>query len=578
MRDPKYTTVIFDVGGVLLDSPVHIMRDYEKEIGMPSLFFGRVIAEKKEQSAFARLERGEFGLVDFAKIFQSECEDYARRKDFTVKDYNIPKLFNRMTTTISAIPHMVQAARFLRLEGYKVGIITNNWIDDTSEESANVSGPGFFLADIADVVIESCKVGMRKPDPRIYELCLERLNSDAEETIFLDDLYYNLRTPRKMGMTAIEVPKDTRKALAELEKTLGDGICLHFDRPVPPHMALISPPRSVNPKDVSHGYAQVNDDCVMHYVEIGQGPAVVLVHGFPEFWYSWRRQLSALAMAGFRAIAIDLRGFGDSTGPGNPKRYSHEVLCQDLSGLLDKLGINKAYFVGHDHGGSIVWSMALHYPHRMFGVVGVNTPYQPVDPKTNPWVYMNDPNNDIGKMEYQLYFNRPVQPERELEQDLHRTFGVFLRTADMDDRVPMSTHVSTGNVRKRGGFLVGFPEKVGPSKIASSEDIEEYVKAYTKSGMRGPLSLYRNIEENWKFHCRTSKRDIQLPALMVIGRKDRILTPDLAKSMDRYVPRLRKVTLDCGHWTMMEKAQELNETLITWLLETEKTKHKTSKL
>ena len=298
----------------------------------------------------------------------------------------------------------------------------------------------------------------------------------------------------------------------------------------------------------------------MHAAEQGDGPAVVFVHGFPELWYSWRHQLSALAAAGFRAIAPDMRGYGRTSAPPNVEDYAHRLICDDLLGLLDALSLEQAVFVGHDWGGAIVWAMAVHHPERVRAVAGINTPYRGQPPAPLLEMVKGRP----GAWDYQFYFQEPGVAEAELEADPERTMSLLLRSSDPADR--LDALGGTRTVRERGGILVGLPERPVRSVMLSAEDLAVFVEAYRATGFRGPLNWYRNDRRNWEWGEESKGARIRCPALMVTAGKDPVLTPRLSEGMERVIPQLQRGHIkQCGHWTQQERPDELNRILLDWL-------------
>ena len=183
--------------------------------------------------------------------------------------------------------------------------------------------------------------------------------------------------------------------------------------------------------EIQHRQVELSTGIGMHVAEAGEGPAVVFCHGFPELWYSWRHQLPAIAQAGFRAIAPDMRGYGGTDAPEEIEAYAQERICADMAALLDAIGEERAVFVGHDWGGAVVWNMALHHAERVRGVAGVNTPYGP-RPPINPLDAMRA---NPGRFDYQLYFQEPGVAEAELDADVRRTFTLLLRSSKPEDRL-----------------------------------------------------------------------------------------------------------------------------------------------
>lgn len=297
----------------------------------------------------------------------------------------------------------------------------------------------------------------------------------------------------------------------------------------------------------------------MHVVEQGSGPAVILCHGFPELWYSWRHQIPALAEAGFHVIVPDQRGYGRTTAPSQIEDYTMQHLTSDMLALLDALQQNQAVFVGHDWGGVVVWSMALHYPERVRAVAGVNTPFLERAALNPAWIQYGT------KWDYQIYFNEVGRAEAELSRNVRRTFTLFFRTSKPQDGGGDSVGL-TATVTQRGGIFVGLPEDVPRSIMLTQADLDYFVAEYERTGFRGGLNWYRNLDANWKWGERVATKQVPQPALMVTAGKDRVLTPDMADGMERWVPNLTRAHIEqCGHWTQQEEPEQLNRILISWL-------------
>jgi putative hydrolase of the HAD superfamily len=204
----RYRAVIFDLGGVVFPSPIDVFRDYEREHGLPHRFFSEVVLSDPDGGAWARLERGELTVGEFCVAFESECAAAGERIDATA-------LMGAIGGGFDPRPEMVAALRSIRARGLRTGALTNNWVADEPMERGLTS-----LADLFDAVVESAVEGLRKPDPRIYELACARLDVNPEESVFLDDLGANLKPARAMGMTTIKV-EHPAVALAELSDHLG---------------------------------------------------------------------------------------------------------------------------------------------------------------------------------------------------------------------------------------------------------------------------------------------------------------------------------------------------------------------
>ncbi len=174
--------------------------------------------------------------------------------------------------------------------------------------------------------------------------------------------------------------------------------------------------------DIKHRFVKANG-IKMHVAEAGEGYPVVMCHGFPELWYSWRHQLRALADAGFRAIAPDQRGYGDTDRPEPIDAYTQRKLVGDIVGMLDALAIGRCTIIGHDWGGAVAWNAALMAPESIERVIGINTPFLPRAPKP-PTELMRE--MAAGNFHYILYFQQPGVAEAELERDVYRTLARLL--------------------------------------------------------------------------------------------------------------------------------------------------------
>ncbi|KAA8579457.1 hypothetical protein FQN60_006550, partial [Etheostoma spectabile] len=268
-----------------------------------------------------------------------------------------------------------------------------------------------------------------------------------------------------------------------------------------------------------------------HFVEMGSGPPVLLCHGFPESWYSWRYQIPAVAAAGFRVLALDMKGYGESTAPPDVEEYSQEQLCKDLITFMDKMSLPQVTLVGHDWGGILVWTMAQYYPERVRAVASLNTPLFPVDPAVPPAERM-----------------KAGVAEAELEKDLERTFKIFFFSS---------------------GLFVGLPEQIPRGRMLTEADLQYYVSQYKERGFRRPLNWYRNGEANWRWMCSRPTGKLLMPALMVTAGKDQVLLPAFSKGMEDLIPNLSRGHIEeCGHWTQMDKPAETNRILVPWLRDT----------
>jgi len=199
--------VIFDLGGVVLGSPLHAIAAYEREIGIREGFVNRVVADTAPNGAWSRLERGELTLETFYPAFEADCA--AAGNSISARE-----MMARMKTASLPRPRMLGALGTIRRRGLKTAALTNNWVTDDPGEGTGK------LREYFDVFVESSVVGLRKPDPRIYEHACRELGVAPSHAVFLDDIGSNLKTARAMGMTTLKV-EDGDAALAELEEILG---------------------------------------------------------------------------------------------------------------------------------------------------------------------------------------------------------------------------------------------------------------------------------------------------------------------------------------------------------------------
>ncbi|XP_049627384.1 bifunctional epoxide hydrolase 2 [Suncus etruscus] len=535
--------VIFDLDGVLaLPSFAGALTSTEEALALPRGFLMEVFLNKGISGSGARLLRGEITFSQFISVLEDAYMKYHQASG-SRSPRTISKIMSKVLSERTINSRMLQAALSLRRQGLVTGILTNNWLDD-SPYRHSLAQLMCSLRPHFDLLVESCQVGMLKPQPQIYQHVLDSLKANPKEVVFLDDMELNLMPARELGMATI-LASDTDSALKELESITGIQL-LHMASPLP---------ASCHPDHVSHGYVSIRPGIRLHYVEMGSGPPVCLCHGFPESWFSWRYQIPALAQAGFRVIAVDMKGYGDSSAPHEIEEYSMEMLCKDMVTFLDKMGLVQATFIGHDWGGVLVWNLALFYPERVSAVASLNTPFAPAKPDVDPMKKI-----EANPMfDYQLYFQEPGVAEAELEKDLNRTFRSFFRAFDE----PL---LAMNKVRKSGGLFVKVPQKPSLSRIMTEEDIQFYVQQFKKSGFRGPLNWYRNINANWKWGCKASDRKILIPALMVTAEKDFVLPPEMSKHMEKWIPNLKGGPVkDCGHWTQMEQPAEVNQILTQWL-------------
>ena len=297
----------------------------------------------------------------------------------------------------------------------------------------------------------------------------------------------------------------------------------------------------------------------MHIAEQGTGPLVLLCHGFPESWYSWRHQLPALAAAGYRAVAPDMRGYGQTDRPEDIAQYTQLHMAGDMVGLLDELGVEQAVIVGHDWGAPVAWTCALLRPDRFKAVAALSVPYLPRG-AVRPTEALRFLAGDTFM--YMLYFQTPGVAEAELEQDVRSTIRRVLYWAS-GEAPGRPTKPRTARFLD----LMADPETL-PSWL-SEADVDFYASEFTRTGFTGGLNWYRNLDRTWELMGAHAKAKITQPALYVAGDRDLVYVSRKAAvdHLHESVPNLRKLVVlpGCGHWTQQERPEAVNTELITFL-------------
>ncbi len=319
----------------------------------------------------------------------------------------------------------------------------------------------------------------------------------------------------------------------------------------------------------------------MRVAEAGEGPLVVLCHGFPESWDSWRHQLAALAEAGFHAVAPDMRGYGGTDRPEAIDQYSLLHLVGDIVGLVEALGAPTAVVAGHDWGAPVAWHAALMRPDRFRGVIGLSVPFRPRAAARPTTLMPQTPDAQF----YQLYFQEPGVAEAELDRDPRTTIrqlllgasgdagrGGAVRAGDgSDGRAGGGERRAVGMVPRGGAFLdfKGVPSAL-PAWLKET-DIDFYAAEFARTGFRGGLNWYRNIDRNWELLSAYKGARVTVPALYVAGDRDMVVRiPGMYRtiaSLKDSVSRLQKSIMlpGCGHWTQQERPAEVNVAILEFL-------------
>ena len=330
-------------------------------------------------------------------------------------------------------------------------------------------------------------------------------------------------------------------------------------------LAAMAPADADDPDAFNHCFAEVNG-IRMHYIDEGQGPLVILLHGFPYLWYMWRRQIVALAEAGFRVVVPDQRGFGQSDRPDAIEAYDMSQAVGDMVGLMAALGETSAVIIGHDLGAWVAQASALLRPDLFRGLVMLNTPVPPRG-KVKPTVGLQAMAK--GRVYHHLYFQQLDKPDRELAHDPRKTLSsVFYSiSGSAVGAERWRLFVEAGEP-----ILNAFTEPKGefPSWL-SPRSLDYYVAEYTRTGFTGALNYYRCRDRNWEITAFLDGAKVSQPSLFIGGAADPSLEPveirGLYEQMDAYLPALRKKVLlpGVGHSAAEESPAQVNELLLEFL-------------
>jgi pimeloyl-ACP methyl ester carboxylesterase len=297
--------------------------------------------------------------------------------------------------------------------------------------------------------------------------------------------------------------------------------------------------------------------------EAGAGFPVVLAHGFPELAYSWRHQIPALADAGYKVIAPDQRGYGRSDRPEAIADYDIHHLTDDLLGLLDEAGHEKAVFVGHDWGSMVVWQMALLHPDRVAGVVGMSVPFLPRGPMP-PIQLMRHAFGD--SFFYILYFQEPGVADADLARDPGETMKRML--AGLTRRPGGERSDLSGLAAPDGrGFVDRLPAVDTLPDWLSQDELDHYTAEFARTGFTGGINWYRNFDRNWETTPQLDGAKVTVPSAFITGADDPVGAMSPTSIMDGWVEDHRGTTTieAAGHWVQQEKPDEVNAALLAFL-------------
>lgn len=302
----------------------------------------------------------------------------------------------------------------------------------------------------------------------------------------------------------------------------------------------------------------------MRIAEMGEGPLVLLIHGWPESWYSWRHQLPALAAAGYHAVAPDMRGYGKTDAPKAIDQYDVVHLTADVVGVIDALGEDQAVVVGHDWGSIVAWNCVLLHPKRFRGLAALSVPYGG-RAAVSPYESMKQAFGD--NFFYILYFQEPGVAEGEFDADPR---GILSRLY-LSPASPREAPTLTDPKMSAGGWIGRLGASKGLPDWLTAEDLDYYVNEFSEAGFRGGINYYRNFHRNWEITPQLDGVKVQVPVLFVAGEKDVVIRGSDAEAlrtmMSAATTDLRDVKLfpEIGHWVQQELPEETNAALIDFL-------------
>ena len=302
----------------------------------------------------------------------------------------------------------------------------------------------------------------------------------------------------------------------------------------------------------------------MHIAEQGVGPAVIMCHGFPGLWYSWRNQLPVLAANGFRAITLDMRGYGRTDRPADPGEYDRKSTVADLVGLLDALAIDDAVFVGHDFGAVLAWALPQWAPGRVKALIQLSVPRTRISPHRPSGVFAEIATRHFFHMHY-FQEKGPADDELGAKPALSLT-KIFWALSGGYRYRDIFQHPSDGR-----GYLDVLPEPPPlPWPWMSEEDLDHYAREFARTGFTGGLNWYRAADHVWSEQRRLPELPITVPTAFITGERDpvqQLSGPDPFQVMRDTVPGLDKIHIipEAGHFVQMEAADQVNAIMLAFL-------------
>ena len=303
----------------------------------------------------------------------------------------------------------------------------------------------------------------------------------------------------------------------------------------------------------------------MRLATIGDsGPLVIMAHGWPESWYSWRHQMVAVAAEGYRVVAPDMRGYGATDAPPNVEDYDIVQLAADMVGIVDAYGEDKAILMGHDWGSIVAWNTVLLHPDRFSALVAMSVPYggRATESPLIGW------QNSYGdNFYYILYHQQPGVAEAEYDAD---PYGLLSRLY-LSPNSPRKPAQVTDRHRSAGGWIPRLGEPEGLPDWLAQQDLDYFVEQFKSAGFRGGVNYYRNFHRNWEITPQLATARVTVPTLFIAGENDVVIAGAsqgrLQGAMSRVVDDLRGVVLlpEAGHWIQQELPEDTNAAVLEFL-------------
>ena len=356
---------------------------------------------------------------------------------------------------------------------------------------------------------------------------------------------------------------DRRQFLAANAALLGTAL-------MPPMLFAATVNPVDDPGSYNHKFVDVNG-IRMHYVDEGKGPLVILLHGFPLLWYSWRHQIAPLVAAGYRVVVPDQRGYGQTSCPEEVSAYDISLLVGDIVGLVDALGEDSAVVVGWDIGSFVAWHCALMRPDLFRALVMVCTAYSPRPPMTYSALWKKA---FPGKVIYQQYFQEPGKADREFDRDTAKTVrsSLYSLSASAKPEEAWNTLFNPGstfwdNLADPYERKIADPRQLPP--FLNQTALDYYVQQFSATGFTPPLNWYRNLDRNWEITSFLAGARVLQPALYITGAHDTGLKwgKSSLDALNINAPKLEgKVMIpDAAHMVPEEKPAEFNAALLAFL-------------